>query len=276
MLTISELFIYPIKSLGGVSVPVATVTDRGFQYDRRWMLVDDQNVFMSQRSIPKMALLQVFIEADGLRVEHKKTGVQINIPFQPSADTLKVQVWSFEGKAIEVSKEVSHWFTSSLGQPCKLVYMPDSTKRRVDSRYVSNKELTSFTDDFPYLAISQSSLDELNNRLEHPIPMNRFRPNIVIAGAAPFEEDEWAHFTVNDLHFFGAKLCGRCVVTTIDQHEAVQGKEPLLTLATYRKSNNKIYFGQYLVHNGAGSVNVGDTIEVKEMKKGRFPRVKAV
>jgi uncharacterized protein len=270
---ISELFIYPIKSLGGVAVQEAMVTDRGFQYDRRWMLVDGQNVFMSQRSIPKMALLQVYIEANGLRVAHKKTGAHISIPFEPAGEILRAQVWSFEGKAIEVSPLISEWFTATLAQPCKLVYMPDSTRRRVDSRYVSNKELTSFTDDFPYLAVGQSSLDELNKRLKQPIPMNRFRPNIVITGAEPFEEDEWAHFTVNTLDFYGAKLCGRCAVTTIDQEEAIQGKEPLLTLSTYRKSNNKIYFGQYLVHKGEGRVSGGDVVSGKEMKKGRFPRV---
>ena len=273
MPTISQLFTYPIKSLGGVSLTEAEVTDRGFKYDRRWMLVDDQNEFMSQRSIPNMALLQVSIRGDGLFVQHKKTGENVAVPFQPSGETVRIKVWSFEGKAVEVNGQVSTWFSSILNKKCKLVYMPDTTRRRVDSRYVSNKELTAFTDDFPYLAIGQSSLDHLNSKLEIPVPIDRFRPNVVFTGATPYEEDEWAHFTINQLNFFGSKLCGRCTVTTINQQEGVQGKEPLRTLATYRALNKKIYFGQYLVHDGEGVVRIGDNIQILETKKPRLPKV---
>lgn len=272
MLTISQLFIYPIKSLGGISLTEAQVSDRGFLHDRRWMLVDDHYEFMSQRSIPEMALLQVFLEANGLRVQHKHSGEAISIPFVPNGEQYRVQIWSSECKAIEVSNEASKWFSDIFKKECKLVYMPDSTKRRVDSRYVSNKEITAFTDDFPYLAIGQSSLDELNSRLPNPIPMDRFRPNIVVAGGAPFEEDEWALFLVKDLQFFGSKLCGRCTVTTIDQQHAIAGKEPLRTLATYRTFNKKVYFGQYLVHKGEGLVSIGDSVEIVSRKKARFPR----
>jgi len=270
MLTVSQLFIYPIKSLGGISLSSAEVTDRGLKYDRRWMLVDESNDFISQREFAQLALLQVSLQEDGLLVKHKKNNTQIQIPFEPGGDTLRVQVWGDECKSIEVSATISEWFTRMLGMKCKLVYMPDTSKRRVDTRYVSNKEITSFSDGFPMSIIGQASLDDINSRIEQPVSINRFRPNIVFTGGAAFEEDELTNFAVNNIHFYGVKLLARCVVTTIDQEEATKGKEPLRTLATYRTLNKKVYFGQNLVHEGAGSISVGDVLEVVERKKSRF------
>ncbi|WP_242692060.1 MOSC domain-containing protein [Aridibaculum aurantiacum] len=270
MLTVSEIFIYPIKSLGGVSVTSAQVTDRGFMHDRRWMLVDEENVFMSQRSFSTMALLQVQLKDDGLQVFHKKTEESIFIPYEPTGSQLRVEVWSDKCKAMEVSTEVSEWFSIMLSRKCRLVYMPDASRRRVDSRYATNKEITSFSDAYPFNVVGQSSLDHLNSRLKEPVSIDRFRPNLVITGGAPFEEDEWKHFTINNISFFGVKLCARCVVTTINQQEAIQGKEPLTTLASYRQFQKKIYFGQNLVHDGEGLVQVGDQVQLQERKKARF------
>lgn len=267
MLQISELFVYPIKSLGGISLTTAQVTERGLQHDRRWMLVDEANQFLTQRAFPQMALLQTQLTEDGLLIKHKKTSDKIIVPFQPSGETMRVQVWSDVVKAVEVNKEISEGFSAILSMKCKLVYMPDSTKRRVDTRYASNKEITSFSDGYPFMLISQSSLDDLNNRLQSPLPMNRFRPSIVVTGSLPFEEDEWAHFTSNNIDFFGVKLCARCVITTINQDEATSSKEPLQTLATYRKFQNKIYFGQNLLHRGEGMLRIGDSLQIKERKK---------
>ena len=270
MLSVSQLYIYPIKSLGGIALNKAQVTDRGFQYDRRWMLVDENNQFLTQRIFPQMALLQVQVKEDSLLVQHKKDGSSINVPFQPLGAAYKVQVWSDVCKGIEVSTQINKWFSDMLLVKCKLMYMPDSTKRRVDTRYASHKEITSFSDGYPFLLIGQASLDDLNNRLEEPLPMNRFRPSIVAQGSAPFEEDEWAHFRINQIDFYGVKLCSRCVITTINQDEATKGKEPLHTLATYRMFQNKIYFGQNLLQRGEGVISIGDAIEVKERKKARF------
>jgi uncharacterized protein len=273
MLNVSKLFIYPIKSLGGISLDSAEVTDRGFRYDRRWMLVDVNNEFLTQREFAHMALFNVQLEDNGLLVQHKKNGSSILVPFDAVGPKYSVQVWSDVCKAIEVSHEINEWFSEMLLMKCKLVYMPDETKRRVDSRYASNKEITSFSDAYPFMVIGQSSLDDLNNKLEEELPINRFRPSIVFTGGAPFEEDRLAHFTINQINFYGVKLCARCVVTTINQDEAIKGKEPLHTLSAYRKWNNKIYFGQNLVHSGKGTISVGDSINMIERKNARPPQL---
>jgi uncharacterized protein len=270
MLEISEIFIYPIKSLGGISLSSAVVTDRGLKYDRRWMLVDEQGEFMTQRTHAKMALLQVEVVEEGLKVYHKKNHDSILVPFESqTVETTMVNVWSDRCRVQVVSPDIVGWFSNVLSTNCRLIYMPDTTLRRVDGRYAKNKEITSFSDAYPFLIIGQSSLDDLNNRLEEKLPMNRFRPNIVFTGGVAFEEDNWSHFAVQNIQFYGVKLCSRCVVTTINQDEAKAGKEPLKTLATYRMSNKKIYFGQNLLHQGEGKIQVGDRIEVIERKPAK-------
>ena len=273
MLRISELFIYPIKSLGGIAVTSAQVTDRGFKHDRRWMLVDENGNFMTQRAIPEMALFNTDVKEDHLFVSHKKNNAVVRIPFEPIGETMMVQVWSDRCRARVVSKEASEWFSDMLHKNCTLVYMPDSTLRRVDGRYAQNKEITSFSDAYPFLIIGQSSLDDLNSRLKERLPINRFRPNIVFTGGRPFEEDTFGRFSINNIEFFGAKLCVRCTVTTINQESAAKGKEPLKTLSGYRMNNQKIYFGQNLLHHGEGYLHIGDVIEIKERKKSRLSEV---
>lgn len=262
MLTISELYIYPIKSLGGISLKEATLTDRGFEHDRRWMLVDANNRFLSQREVAAMALLQVHLHEQGLFVQHKnKPGVNLLIPFEPTTgETIMVTVWSDRCRAQPVSAEADAWFSAQLEIPCRLVFMPASTQRRVDGRYAANKEITSFSDAFPLLLIGQASLNDLNSRLEQPLPMNRFRPNMVFSGGTPYQEDEMKQFAVGDITFFGVKPCARCAITTTDQQTAKRAREPLKTLSTYRQRNNKIYFGQNLLFSGQGTVRVGDAI----------------
>ncbi len=271
MLIVSEMFIYPVKSLGGIAVSSAILTERGLQHDRRWMLTDAQNNFITQREMPAMALLQTSINDDGLHITHKQNGESLLVPFQlQTTDTLMVDVWSDRCRAQAVSEEANAWFSDALSAKCKLVYMPDTTKRRVDGRYAIDKEITSFADGYPTLLIGQSSLDDLNSRLPEKVSMERFRPNIVFTGAEPYEEDDLEAFTINNIQFFGVKLCGRCVMITINPNTAEKSKEPLRTLATYRRQNNKIYFGQNLLHHGEGLIHVGDTIEViKRREKTR-------
>ena len=270
MLQVSDLFIYPIKSLGGISVSKALVTDRGFQYDRRWMLVDQQNAFLTQRKLPQMALLQTEISAESFNVYHKKSGERIAIPFEPTGKTVSVQVWSDRCKGIVVDDKVNEWFSEMIGETCQLVYMPGTTKRRVDGRYALQNDITSFSDGYPFMVIGQASLNDLNARIEDKLPVNRFRPNIVFAHGAPYEEDTWEQCVINGIKFYGVKLCARCVITTINQDNLNKGKEPLTTLATYRMKNNKIYFGQNLLHHGEGFIHVGDQVEVIETKPSRF------
>lgn len=268
MLTVSELYIYPVKSLGGIALDKATLADRGFEHDRRWMLVDADNRFLSQREVNAMALLKVQITGEGLLIRNIGVpGEQLLAPFQPAfTETEMVTVWSNHCRAQRVSAEADAWFSQQLGLPCKLVYMPDSTRRYVDGRYAHNKEITSFSDGYPLLMIGQASLDDLNSRLETPLPMNRFRPNIVFTGGTAFQEDYMKHFEINGIPFFGVKPCSRCVMTTIDQQTAEKAKEPLKTLSSYRMKNKKVLFGQNVLHQGTGVVSIGDTITIHEQK----------
>lgn len=269
MLTVSQLFIYPIKSLGGIAVTSATVTDRGFQYDRRWMLVDENNCFLTQRELPQMALLQVALSEDGLQVSHKKNITEsIHIPFnQFNGNKTDVLVWDDTCLALETDEVTNQWFSKMLDHNCRLVYMPDTTERKVDIKYAGNNEITNFSDGYPFLIIGQSSLDDLNNKLSNALPINRFRPNIVFTGGTAFLEDVLEHFIINSIDFYGVKLCGRCPITTIDQSNATMAKEPLKTLASYRSKNNKVYFGQNLLHKGNGAISVGDTITIVKQKE---------
>ena len=271
MLKVSELFIYPIKSLGGIAVSSAAVTERGLQYDRRWMLIDEYNTFLTQREVAAMALFDVATHEEGLLVTYKPDGAAILIPFEPQTiEMLTVEVWSDQCNAVVVSGEANQWFSDKLGISCRLVYMPDAVKRSVDTQYAIDKEIVSFADGYPMLLIGQSSLDDLNSRLQEELTIQRFRPNIVFTGGEPFEEDELEEFKIKGILFYGVKLCARCVITTINPDTAIKGKEPLRTLATYRMRNNNIYFGQNLLHKGEGSIQVGDTIEVIRRKEARW------
>jgi uncharacterized protein YcbX len=266
MLTVSELYIYPIKSLGGIALNSATLTDRGFEHDRRWMLVDDNNQFITQREVNAMALLKPQLTEQGLLIQNTRVaGEELLVPFEPTvAGTTIVEVWSNHCCAQQVSAEADAWFSKQLGISCKLMYMPDTTNRFVDGRYAHNKEITSFTDGFPLLLIGQASLDDLNSRLATPLPMNRFRPNVVFTGGTAFEEDSMKQFEINGITFFCVKPCARCVMTTIDQQSGAKAKEPLATLSTYRMKRNKILFGQNLLYKGPGKITVGDTITIQE------------
>ena len=268
MYTISQLLIYPIKSLGGFEVNTAKLTDRGLQYDRRWMLVDMNNKFLTQREHPIMCMLQTIIENDELIIYHKNNiEDRLATPLYPTAaTTIKVNVWDDECDAQLVSELADQWFTQKLSMDCRLVFMPDTEKRRVEEDYAHDNEITAFSDGYPLMMIGQASLDDLNSRLPEHLPMDRFRPNIVFTGGNPFDEDTMEHILINDINLYGVKLSSRCVLTTINQTNAKKGKEPLKTLAGYRQKNNKIYFGQNLLFKQMGKLAIGDIIEVVKSK----------
>lgn len=259
-LSITGLFIYPVKSLAGISVDTAKVTDRGLEFDRRWMLIGEDHVFLSQRSLPQMALLRPAIEGEHLVIHGTK---QDPIRIKPSmtGEVVSVQIWDDQCEAIVYADEVNQWFSRELGQSARLVFMNDDSRRKVDPRYAKQDEIVSFADGYPFLVISEESLAELNSRLETSVNMNRFRPNMVIAGGNAFGEDELKNFQVNGIQFMGAKPCARCQVVTIDQANAEMSKEPLKTLATYRRSGNKVLFGMNLLHLGDGNISVGNLLE---------------
>lgn len=263
---LSEINIYPIKSAAGISLKEATVDERGLKFDRRWMLVDENGKFISQRTYPELSLVDINIEKDGLVVNHRtKNFGNLFIPFDVDDEYSKeVEIWDDKCSAILVSNAADCWFSKVLNAPCQLVYMPDDTKRIVDARYTSGKNIISFADGYPFLLIGKSSLDDLNSRLDYPVPMNRFRPNFVFTGGKPFEEDMWKKFSIGQVTFLVAKPCDRCVITTVDQNTGVKELEPLKTLSTFRKKDNKVLFGQNLVHSGTGIIKINDLLKIDE------------
>ncbi len=267
-LILSEIWIYPIKSLGGISLDSAKVEKRGLQYDRRWMLVDENGQFLTQRKFSKMALLQVELLDNGLKVYYKKDkNISIEIPFNAEAlEHLQVQVWDDECAAFTISESINQWFSDILEKKCRLVYMPNNTNREIDIRYKKSKtDVVSFADGYPILVIGQAALNHLNGKLDNPIPMNRFRPNLVFTGGLPNEEDNWKSFSIGKAQFHGVKPCARCNVTTINQKTGEAGKEPLKTLATYRKVGKKILFGQNIIPmNTENIIEIGNEIMIEE------------
>ncbi|MGY3212205.1 MOSC domain-containing protein [Mucilaginibacter sp. HD30] len=261
MLNVSELYIYPIKSLAGVKLNRAEISDRGFKHDRRWMLIDEHNRFISQREVALMALFKVEIDEDSLLVTYNNTSIYVPFVFE-NKDIIKVTIWDDTCEALLVDEKIDLWFSEHMNMNCRLAYMPDSSLRVIDARYAPEGSVTSFADVYPFLLISQASLDDVNSRLELTMSMDRFRPNIVISGGEPYQEDLMNEFTINDITFFGVKLCARCNIPTIDQQTAKKGKEPSKTMARYRFKNNKIYFGQNLIHSGIGFISVGAEVNV--------------
>jgi uncharacterized protein YcbX len=270
MLQISELYIYPVKSLRGIKLDKALITDRGFKYDRRWMLIDANNRFLSQRENAPMALLSASIENDFLTITDTRNKALINIPLNPlKQELIPVTIWDDTCVAQLVSDEADEWFTATLKMDCRLVYMPDGTERFTDQQYTPANSITSFSDAYPFLIIGQASLDDLNKRLSDALPINRFRPNIVFTGGTPYQEDTMDSLTINDIPFKGVKLCARCNIITIDQSDASTGKEPAKTLASYRTKNNKILFGQNLIAEGIGTISVGNELIVSTVHQNK-------
>lgn len=230
---------------------------------------------MTQRENHQMALIDVAIDEETLRVWHRhRPDDVLELPLVPtepiSSETMLVDIWDSKGvPALTVSPAADQWFTNVLEKPCRLVHMPETTHRAVDTTYARDPEndAVSFADGYPYLLIGQASLDYLNQRVAEPLSMLRFRPNIVVSGSEPYEEDAWAHFRIGEIDLYGVKPCARCVLTTIDPETARLGKEPLKTLATYRQWKHKILFGQNVLANSTdklqpGHLRVGQTIDV--------------
>ncbi|MEB3355588.1 MAG: MOSC N-terminal beta barrel domain-containing protein [Synechococcales bacterium] len=269
-LLLSALYVYPIKSAAGIAVTTATVESRGLQCDRRWMVVDAQQRFMTQRQHPRMALIQVAIGPDALTVtapDMPPLSVPLNLeveqgnfPAETCPDRLQVEVWGDWCEGIPVGNESRAWFSEFLQIDCQLVYMPDDAHRPAGHGQHGQEHAVSFADGYPFLLISQASLDDLNQRLVEPVPMNRFRPNLVVTGCEAFAEDRWHTFQIGSVPFQAAKPCSRCVIPTIDQTTGDRGHEPLKTLATYRRWDSQIWFGQNLIQKGVGVLTVGDRV----------------
>jgi len=259
---VSGLYIYPIKSLGGISVTSAKTLTEGLEYDRRWMLVDADGRFFTQREHPHLALFGTKLHKDQLQITYQ--GDELTIPLAQHDDTdLRVSVWSSKLKASQVSADASSWFSDHLDAEVKLVRMTTDSKRPKRLFTEPYKTQVSLADGYPYLILGTASMNELNNKLSSPLSMDRFRANIIVDTSEPHEEDTWKEeFTLGETTMKVIKPCARCVMTTIDQKTAAQGKEPLKTLATYRKKRNKIWFGANAICLKEGEISVGDSLSL--------------
>jgi uncharacterized protein YcbX len=262
-LRLSAINVYPLKSAGGLPQTSWEVDSFGLRHDRRWMLVDESGDFLSQRAHPRLALIRPELRADALVL--RAPGMpDLELSAKPIGPDVTVTVWAGETQGRLVSAEADQWLTAFLGIGCRLVHMADEVVRPVRPDYAFDGERTSFTDGFPFLLISEASLADLNRRLAVPVPMNRFRPNLVVAGAEPFAEDRWRRIRIGPLTFRVAKPCPRCVMTTVDQalgHSP--STEPLRTLAAFRRNaEGQADFGQNLLHAGTGQLEVGMPVEL--------------
>jgi hypothetical protein len=261
---VDGLYHYPVKSCHGTSLDVAEVGPRGIVADRQWMIVDANNEFLTQRELPRLALVRPRL-IDGV-LEMTAPGMPpLTVSPDVRSERTQVTVWRDRCAAIDEGAHAAEWLSTFLDVPCRLVRIPDDEKRRADPEYAGPDDQVGFADGFSFLLTSRASLDDLNRRLSVPLPMNRFRPNIVVDGTGAFEEDRWKRIRMDGITFAVAKPCARCVTTTTNQDTAERSHEPLRTLATFRHvAGRGVMFGQNLVHDRSGVIHVGAEVEVLE------------
>lgn len=274
--SLRALHLYPVKSLAGSAPAEALVRPWGLTGDRRWLLTGADGTMLTQRGNPRLALVTATPLGEG--------GVEISAPGRgslrvdvPSPDTtVPVEVWRDKVEAVPADPAAGAWFSAYLDTEVHLVHMDDPARRRsIDPAYSRPGETVSFADGFPFLITTTASLDALNSLIaqgdhadEGPLPMNRFRPNAVIDGTAPWAEDGWSRVRIGEVSFRVVKPCSRCVITTTDQRTAERGKEPLRTLARHRRTGDRLVFGQNLIPEGSGTLRPGDPVEVVEREAG--------
>jgi uncharacterized protein YcbX len=264
---LSELNIYPVKSLKRIALTESVIEDRGLRHDRRWMLVDASNQFLTQREHPVMARIEIKI--DGERVTAGFDGREIEMPLEAAIDEFHtVRIFNSTVRSQFYPPEVDRFFSDILGVDCRLVTMPEGAHRAINPVYAVRrfKDEVSFADGYPFMLLGEASVADLNTRLAEPVPMTRFRPNFVVSESEAFAEDSWSVVMIGSTVFHVVKPCERCVITTIDQVKGEKtGKEPLRTLSIYRTVKGNALFGRYLIaENPGGVVRVGDKVEVLE------------
>jgi uncharacterized protein YcbX len=266
-ITVSALNVYPVKGLKGIALTEARCTDRGIEHDRRWMVVDGDRQFISQREHPKMATVWTEIEGDALVLSAPDVG-DVRLELRPEGrGNLRVQVWRSTCDAVSVSQVADEWLSSYLGLDCALVYMPDESKRFSNPEFGGEAKRVGFADGYAYLATNEESLADLNAKLraetmcggtDESLPAEHRRE-----GPAAWAEDDWRVLSLGSVMLRAAKPCGRCQVTTTDQTTGeVQGPEPLATLSTFRDSPFGVRFGMNLVTLREGTIRVGDAVEL--------------
>jgi uncharacterized protein YcbX len=262
-ITLSAITLYPVKSLAGISVNSWPVIRTGLQYDRQWMLIDADSRFLSQRTLPKMALIQTALTDTHLILSADGKDDLLLALAPLGGEIIESQIWDDKCAATSVSIEADQWLSDFLKLNCRLVYQPETLIRSVDTHYAQPTDTVAFSDGFPFLLISESSLASLNKDMALNLPMTRFRPNLVVSGCASYAEDSWREISLGAIDFRLPKPCSRCSVLVINPETAEIDKEPLRTLNRTRKWQNKVYFGQNALHDQLGQLTIGDRVRIK-------------
>ena len=279
-LAVSDLYRYPVKSCRGEQLPAAPVEPWGLAGDRRWMIVDRAGDVVTARERPRLVLVLPVPQGDAIRLTGP--GLPELVVSVPQGDGLvPVTVRQSKLLAASAGEAADAWFSEVIGEPVRLVYLDDPMRRRPNPAYSRDSDRVSFADGYPLLLTAEGSLGVLNELIaagpraaEGPLPMRRFRPNVVVAGAAPWAEDRWRLVRIGDIVFRAVKGCDRCVLTTIDPDTAAKGKEPIATLATCRRWDGKVWFGTNLIPDSpqrGSAVRVGDPVQILDQADADGP-----
>ena len=262
---VTGINIYPVKSTRPIALSESEVLPRGLPWDRRWMLVDSEGRFVTARQHPRLAMIATVLGTETLNISVAGRA-DLRIPLaEPAAPSIPVTVWKDRCQAVPAGAAADAWFSDYLGMPVRLVRMTDQLVRPVNPEYGQPADQVSFADGFPLLLISEASLHDLNRRLATPVPMQRFRPNLVVDGERAYGEDSWRRIRVGEVEFAGVKNCSRCIFTTIDSQTGVKDArgEPLRTLASYRRrEGGGVFFGQNLIPRSRGIIRLGDSVQI--------------
>ena len=259
-LRVDGLWVYPLKSGAPIPVERVELDTRGPRWDRRWMVVDAEGRFVTQREEHGLARVRTALSAEGLTLSVEGHGA-VTLSFDPAGERVRVRVWKDDCEAVRLD-EASDFVSSVLDRPVSVVFMPDDADRRHSGAEVS------FADAYPLLLVGRASFEDLARRAAEPLVIERFRPNVVIAGGAPYEEDQWRRLEIGAIPIDVVKPCARCVITTVDPDTGIAGKEPLRSLATYRRVGSEVMFGMNAIHRSHGVVRLGDTVEVRDQQSG--------
>lgn len=260
---VSGLSIYPVKSCREIKQKFTFVGNFGIENDRRWMVVDENGVMLTQRKYSEMCLIHVALTDSGIELNKaNKESLFVKNPINNKK--MSVKVWHEQCQAYDAGDEAANWLSEALSVTCRLVYFPRDEVRQIDLNYAKQGEKTAFSDGFPILLISEASLADLNARLDTPVTMQRFRPNIIVSGCEPFAEDNWKEIRVGEINYRIVKPCSRCAIPNINIDTAVREREPIKTLSSYRKHESNIYFGQNVIANSQGKLDVGMEVKIIE------------
>ncbi len=263
---VTSLFIYPIKATSAISLQEAEVRPRGLAGDRRWVVVDQDGQFLQQRVLPKLAVVKTALQTDGGLLVSATDMDPLCVTPPTGEERGAATVWSDTVDAADAGPEAAAWFSQFLGLTCRLMFMDESAHRPVAPDYGQEGDVVSFADALPLLVTTEACLTDLNRRLAMPLPMSRFRPNLVVDGDAPWADDDWRRVRVGEVEFDITHPCARCVVTTIDQRTGEKSRdgEPLKALSSFRRGDKGVLFGQNLVPRSGGMVRMNDEVTVLE------------